>query len=146
MKLVPAKNTLPFLSFPVIIKAIPLIQLWVRKFPGSLKIFSRFTFHVSLLITLFISLLSILFFSCTRSTKPDISDIQVDLKIARFEEDLFESKQDLYSLRNKYGDFVDFYFDRFINPAANRDTIALQDSLLSYVNDPFFLPCMIVSE
>ncbi len=50
------------------------------------------------------------------SSAPDVSKIEMDLKIKRFDQDLFsldssDMKGSVQKLREKYGDFPDFYFD-----------------------------------
>jgi gliding motility-associated lipoprotein GldB len=67
----------------------------------------------------------LVFFSCKQGNKPDVSDIKLDIKIERFDQDLFAGKQkgipqtDLL-LRKKYGAFYDDYVHRMVgDPSYN---------------------------
>lgn len=59
------------------------------------------------------------FFSCKQGNKPDVSDISLDIKIERFDKDLFEGKQkgipqtDAF-LQKKYTAFYDDYTHRMV--------------------------------
>lgn len=107
---------------------------------------SRLTFHVSQLattcqgLTIFYFLFSILI-SC-KSPKPDISDIEVDLKIERFEKDLFlldTANRDsvIEQLISKYGDFFFFYFNDYASHwrMQNDSDNSWKDSVAAYVSD-----------
>lgn len=59
------------------------------------------------------------FFSCKQGKKPDVSDINLDIKIERFDRDLYQGKQqktietDQY-LQKKYSYFYDDYIHRMV--------------------------------
>lgn len=59
------------------------------------------------------------FFSCKQGNKPDVSDIDLDIKIERFDRDLFTGKQkdiaqtDIF-LQKRYGGFYDDYVHRMV--------------------------------
>jgi gliding motility-associated lipoprotein GldB len=63
------------------------------------------------------------FFSCKQGNKPDVSDINLDLKIERFDRDLFAGKQkdipetDRF-LQKKYNAFYDDYIHRMVGDAS----------------------------
>ncbi|TDQ06679.1 gliding motility lipoprotein GldB [Pedobacter metabolipauper] len=67
--------------------------------------------------------------SCTQSTKPDISAIHLDVKIERFDQDLYAGKtKDISStdqtLKKKYGFFYDDFMQRIIgNPSYTNPEI-----------------------
>lgn len=72
-------------------------------------------FRQSYLFFLFI----ITFLSCKQSTKPDVSDIHLDVKIERFDRDLRNGKpenlqQTDTALQKKYGAFYDDYIHRMV--------------------------------
>jgi gliding motility-associated lipoprotein GldB len=64
-------------------------------------------------------LLSLLFFSCKRDTRPNVSDIKLDIKINRFDQDLYKGKAAGVvatdeMLRKKYAYFYDDYVHRMV--------------------------------
>jgi gliding motility-associated lipoprotein GldB len=72
-------------------------------------------FSQSYLFFLFI----LTFLSCKQGTKPDVSDIKLDIKIERFDQDLYNNKsKDLKQtdalLQKKYGAFYDDYVHRMV--------------------------------
>ena len=72
-------------------------------------------FSQSYLFFLFI----LTFLSCKQGTKPDVSDIKLDIKIERFDQELYNSKsKDLKQtdvlLQKKYGAFYDDYVHRMV--------------------------------
>lgn len=72
-------------------------------------------FRQSYLFFLFI----ITFLSCKQGTKPDVSTIQLDVKIERFDQDLYQTraanlKQADLLLQKKYGAFYDDYIHRMV--------------------------------
>lgn len=80
-------------------------------------------FSQSYLFFLFI----ITFLSCKQSTKPDVSAIHLDVKIERFDRDLFNGKaKDLKQtdelLQKKYGIFYDDYVHRMVGDFSYRNT------------------------
>lgn len=59
------------------------------------------------------------FFSCKQSTKPDVSDIKLEIKVARFDQDLYHGKsgnlqQTDELLQKKYGFFYNDYVHRMV--------------------------------
>ena len=79
---------------------------------------ARIKLHQSYLFFLFVAL----FFSlgsCRQNTKPDVSDIQLSVKIHRFDQDLFAAKAkpipetDTF-LKHKYGKFYQDYVQRIL--------------------------------
>lgn len=62
------------------------------------------------------------FFSCKTSNRPDVSNIKLDIKIQRFDQDLYQGKnkdvaQTDTQLKNKYGYFYDDFMHRMVgNP------------------------------
>ncbi|HYV95096.1 MAG TPA: hypothetical protein VE978_25195 [Chitinophagales bacterium] len=110
---------------------------------------SRFTSHVSCLtfhvsrFTIFYLLSSIFFFSSCKNHKPDISKVIVDLKVERFENDLFSldaAKRDsgIHDLINRYGDFFFFYFNDYAHHwrMQNDSSHLWKDSVVAYIADP----------
>lgn len=101
-------------------------------------------FHQSYLFFLFVSafFLSVLV-SCTQSTKPDVSSVRLEIKIARFDKDLYAGKsKDLKEtdelLKKKYGAFYDDYVHRMVGnfDYTNEQilTTLYQDSAYSDLN------------
>ncbi len=85
------------------------------------------------------------FSSCTLNKGkniPDVSHIDVNLKIHRFEKDLFtldtlNMDQSMDSLRAKYSTFADFYFDIILGTmGANRNTSSFNDYISGFINFP----------
>lgn len=69
----------------------------------------------------FLSMLA--FFSCKQASKPDVSDIKLDLKVERFDKDLYQGKSaDLQKtdelLQKKYGAFYQDYIHRMVGDAS----------------------------
>jgi len=101
-------------------------------------------FHQSYLFFLFVSaFFSSLLVSCTQSTKPDVSAIHLDVKIARFDRDLYAGKSKNPSetnafLTKKYGTFYDDYVHRMVGnfDYTNQEilTTLYQDSAYSDLN------------
>ncbi|WGQ08206.1 gliding motility lipoprotein GldB [Pedobacter gandavensis] len=63
------------------------------------------------------------FFSCKQASKPDVSDIKLDLKVERFDRDLYQGKsEDLQKtdqlLQKKYGAFYQDYIHRMVGDAS----------------------------
>ncbi len=77
-------------------------------------------FHQSYLFFLFVpAFFSLLLVSCTQSTKPDVSEIHLDVKIARFDKDLYAGKANSLDKTNefltkKYDVFYDDYVHRMV--------------------------------
>ncbi|MEO6169212.1 MAG: hypothetical protein ABIO46_11195, partial [Chitinophagales bacterium] len=81
--------------------------------------------------------------SCHSSSAPDISNIRVELKVNRFEKDLFsltktDYKAQVDSLQKKYPVLFPFYFQEIggWNIAADKDS-AWKDSVLQYVQSAY---------
>lgn len=85
----------------------------------------------------------ILIVSCHPSTAPDISNISVDLKLNRFEKDLFSLTGNSYriqidSLQKKYPVLFPFYFQEIGGWNIVADTgSAWKDSVLQYVQSAY---------
>ena len=68
---------------------------------------------------------STIFLACNKSNKPDVSHIKVDIKIQRFEQDLYRGKDKNVSitdslLAKKYGAFYGDFIHRMVgNPSLN---------------------------
>ena len=68
--------------------------------------------------------------------KPDVSGIHVDVKLMRFDNDLFDFRtkdydQQVAFMRGKYGPFYDFYIDHFvIGPHPAGDTTHVEHAAL----------------
>nr|WP_068891870.1 gliding motility lipoprotein GldB [Pedobacter panaciterrae] len=77
-------------------------------------------FHQSYLFFLFVTaFFSLVLVSCTQSTKPDVSDIHLDVKIARFDQDLYAGKSKNLNetnefLTKKYSAFYDDYVHKIV--------------------------------
>jgi hypothetical protein len=117
---------------------------------------SRLTSHVSRLtfhslprpggvspLTIFYLLSSIVLLSSCKNRKPDISKIKVDLKVERFEKDLFSldtARRDsgIDDLTSTYGDFFFFYFNDYDSHwrMQNDSSHVWKDSVIAYVSDP----------
>lgn len=73
----------------------------------------------------FLSVLT--FFSCKQATKPDVSNISLDLKVERFDRDLYNGKtKDLSQtdqlLQKKYGAFYNDYVHRMVGDPSYNST------------------------
>ena len=71
-------------------------------------------------------LLAVVFISCKQSNRPDISNIKLDIKIERFDKELFASRdknptETDKKLSNKYGFFYDDYIHKMIGSPAYTD-------------------------
>ncbi|MDP2176425.1 MAG: hypothetical protein Q8K70_11000 [Bacteroidota bacterium] len=74
-------------------------------------------------------------FSCTDLSKVDVSDVKVDLKILRFENDLFDNKLNtLDAFKSKYGAFVNDYNMGIMGFEGNEQEAFNQ--LMMFKNDP----------
>ncbi|RZK21005.1 MAG: gliding motility lipoprotein GldB [Pedobacter sp.] len=67
-------------------------------------------------------LFAVVFISCKQSNRPDVSDIKLDIKIERFDKELFAAKNKNVSttntaLSNKYGFFYDDYIHKMVGSA-----------------------------
>src|ERR1043165_3197738 len=86
-------------------------------------------------------LTSIFFFPSCKSHKPDISKIKVDLKVERFEKDLFSldaANKDaaIQSMVRNYGDFFFFYFNDYrMWKMGNDSSVSWKDSVIAFSND-----------
>ncbi|HLP50424.1 MAG TPA: hypothetical protein VK154_06035 [Chitinophagales bacterium] len=77
--------------------------------------------------------------------KPDVSKIEVDARLQRFDQDIFAAGQSGFSdealsgMRNKYGSFFDFYVSQFvIGPRQPGDTANIEkDALQKFVTDAY---------
>lgn len=79
------------------------------------------TFHLLLSGSL------LLLFSCKQGSKPDISDIKLDIKVARFDQDLYNGKtKDLtqtdQQLQQKYGAFYNDFVHRMVGDPSYSNT------------------------
>ncbi|MBA3649416.1 MAG: hypothetical protein H0W62_12840 [Chitinophagales bacterium] len=85
---------------------------------------------------------SALFFAC-KNQKPDISNIQINLKLLRFDKDLFAIDTSNYkyridSLQIKYPVLFPFYFEQLIGWKVNENSsLNVKDSILHYVMHPY---------
>jgi gliding motility-associated lipoprotein GldB len=75
-------------------------------------------------------------FSCSQDQKPNISNIKVDIKIQRFEQDLYQGKnknvvETDQKLSKKYG----FFYDDFIHKMVGNPTLDAKDVLSSLYKD-----------
>jgi len=85
--------------------------------------------------------------SCNKSKsreKPDVSGIQLAVKIERFDKDLFDFNnkdydQQLAFMKSKYGPFFDFYVTHFvIGPHPAGDTMpVMHDAIMKYLADGY---------
>jgi hypothetical protein len=76
--------------------------------------------------------------------KPDVSGIRLDVKLMRFDNDLFDFRtkdydQQVVFMRGKYGPFYDFYIDHFvIGPHPAGDTTHVEhDALTKFLADSY---------
>ncbi|WP_209319780.1 gliding motility lipoprotein GldB [Ancylomarina longa] len=82
-------------------------------------------------------LLFLFIFSCSSKTKrPDVSNISVDIKIHRFDLDLFRLKQnpDLGAFKEKYSDFLSLYSNKVIG-LGNTNSSDYMDYLNKFLYD-----------
>lgn len=75
-------------------------------------------------------------FSCTTSHRPDVDEIKVDIKIQRFDQDLYQGKgKDVertdQQLSKKYG----FFYDDFIHRMVGNPSLSGVEVLTSLYND-----------
>src|SRR4030095_9119813 len=100
---------------------------------------SLFTLRISLLIFYF----SCLLFTSCHSDKPDISSIEVDMGVQRFEKDLFSLtpvnyKTGVDSLQKKYPELFPFYFEEIIGLKVKDDsTDSWKDSIWQYIQSSY---------
>lgn len=87
-------------------------------------------------ITLFFTI-SFLMMACNQKSKIDTSNINIDLKIERFDQDLFKInpnnlKEKLPQLKKKYGNFYNDYFQKILNvgPTSNDQYINTVSQIL----------------
>jgi gliding motility-associated lipoprotein GldB len=89
------------------------------------------------------SIVAVLFlFASCKSRKPDVSNISVDLKVERFEQELFaidssNRDQAIQQMTEKYGEFFYFYFNGYPWNMQSESDQSWKDSVLAYVRDPF---------
>lgn len=91
-------------------------------------------------LMLFVSLCLMTILGCKgneRKNIPDVSEVKVDVKIQRFEQDLFNLDTmnmiaDIKNLNNEYGYFADLYFSEIMNFKRLHDTTSME--YLSIVN------------
>lgn len=74
--------------------------------------------------------------------KPDISTVSTELKVQRFESDLFgmdidHPAESIAKLRSEYGDFFDLYMFK-ITSLGTPDSILMQERIVSFVTDTNF--------
>jgi gliding motility-associated lipoprotein GldB len=86
-----------------------LIWLYLQQMSLTVKYFQIYLFFLCL-ITLF---------SCKQDKRPDVSQINLDVRILRFDQDLFSGQskpveQTNALLRKKYGNFYDDYVNRVV--------------------------------
>ena len=81
--------------------------------------------------------------SCTKNTpRPDVSAFSTELKVERFESDLFgmdtlHPAESIAKLRAQYGDFFDLYMFQ-ITSLGSPDSSLMQQRVLSFVTDTNF--------
>ncbi|MBP9791318.1 MAG: hypothetical protein KBF92_09255 [Bacteroidia bacterium] len=81
--------------------------------------------------------------SCTQNTpRPDVSAFSTELKVERFESDLFgmdtlHPAESIAKLRTQYGDFFDLYMFR-ITTLGSQDSILMAQKIVSFVTDTNF--------
>ncbi|MFD0939822.1 gliding motility lipoprotein GldB [Pedobacter boryungensis] len=78
----------------------------------------------------------VLIFSCKQDKKPDISNIKLDIKIQRFDQDLYRGKnKDVQQtdnlLKQKYG----FFYDDFIHRMVGNPNLTGKDVLMGLYKD-----------
>lgn len=101
---------------------------------------SSFFLHEKILWIPCLLWLNFFFFSC-KSNRPNLSGVEVNLEVKRFEQELFaindlNRDEAINRMVAGYGDFFTFYFNDF---RWNTPTDSLQtwrDSLVAYVSDP----------
>jgi hypothetical protein len=90
--------------------------------------------------TILVLLVSVLLFGCSRQVnKPDISNVHVDFKLLRFEQDLFNADfeklaDSITFFRNKYGEFFDVFNFKIIRIGDYKNP-AYPDLLKAFVTD-----------
>ncbi len=88
-------------------------------------------------IFLYLLLLTACHHSKERNKNVDVSQVQLTLKADRFEQDLFNSRNQpdfISSLKNKYGEFFDLYCYH-LTSIGTPDTVLLKDRLHAFVTD-----------
>lgn len=83
-------------------------------------------YHVKFSQSYLFFLFILSFLSCKQGTKPDVSAIQLDIKIERFDKDLYEGKakelaQTDQLLKKKYGTFYDDYIHQMVGNYSYSD-------------------------
>ena len=84
---------------------------------------------------------ALLITSCT-SDKPSVTNINVDLKVQRFEQDLFSMDtlhpdQSIEKLKAKYSDFFNLFAFQ-VTTLGSRDSVIMNDHFLNFVTDTNF--------
>jgi gliding motility-associated lipoprotein GldB len=87
----------------------------IKHFSKGMPLVQIYLFFLSLVVL----------FSCNQDHKPDVSNVKVDIKIDRFEQDLYQGKnKDIAStdkfLANKYG----YFYDDFVHKMVGNSTIS----------------------
>ncbi len=92
-------------------------------------------------VHLFILFILVLIYSSCLSDKPDIDNIDVTLRVDRFEQDLFNIDTTNYEiaihhLEEKYGDFIPLYLREIIGLIGYKDTSISKDTLMLFLHHP----------
>lgn len=85
---------------------------------------------------LYIAVFAFLFTACNNGRKtPNVSDIEINISIKRFDKELFNLKKnpDLESFKKKYGNFLNLYSNKVINLGNPNDA-----DYLNYLNKFLF--------
>ena len=99
-------------------------------------------FNFSTLKSLITSVILLIFLSCGNNPLDiDVSDVKIDLKINRFDQDLFKLKQpfndqNLKKISNSYGDFFNSFTNNIIN-IGNIQSEEAQYHLNAFINDTY---------
>ena len=99
-------------------------------------------FNFSTLKSLITFVVFFMFLSCGNNPLDiDVSNVKVDLKVKRFDNDLFEAKQpfnetNLKGLNDNYGEFFNSFTNNIIN-IGNIKSEEAQYHLNAFVNDPY---------
>lgn len=111
----------------------------------SLKVKGHWSLVIShwlLVIGRWSGIILLLFVASCKSHKPDISNIHVELKVERFEQELFSidssnRDQAIQQMTGKYGEFFYFYFNGYPWNMQSEADPSWKDSVVAYVLDPF---------
>ncbi|MBX7108602.1 MAG: hypothetical protein K1X61_08165 [Chitinophagales bacterium] len=109
-------------------------RMMVKLYAGNCRLFSRQCWLLALLLTVA---------SCHSGKPPDLSGVEVDLKLNRMEKDLFALSASAYpsqidSLRKKYPVLFPFYFREIGGWDLEADTTkSWKDSIWQYVQSPY---------